>query len=128
MEKQHVQPVEPIKELSPHRPLRVECTDETIVATLGDRSLSDMSVVADLGNLAKRAGERQFTINLVNVRYLNGSELGRLVAIHKLLQAKGRRLGIMNANAIIQQILGVTRLNLLLETTTTRRRAAKTVA
>lgn len=128
MDKPHAPHRESATELSPHRPLRVESNDDALVATLGDRSLSDMSVVADLDNLAKRTGDRQFTINLINVRYLNGGEIGRLVALHKLLQTKGRRLAIINANAIIQQILAVTRLDLVLETKTTRRRAVKTVA
>ena len=60
------------------------------------------------------AGNCHLLLDFAHVEYLNSSELGTLINLHKKLRASGGRLTLFNLSADVYEVFAVTRLQTLL--------------
>jgi anti-anti-sigma factor len=84
----------------------------TIITFTADAIRNVENVLArELGGLTTGLGDRHLLLDFTNVDYLNSTELGTLVTLHKEVEAAGGRLTLFNLSAQILSMFTVTRLD-----------------
>jgi len=77
-------------------------------------SEADNALAYELEGHTQGADQGQLFLDFTNVERLTSLELGTLLGLHKRLSACGGQLILFNLNAVVYEILVVTRLNKLL--------------
>jgi len=97
------------------RRLEVEDIGDVTVVNFVDRRILDeqnIQVIGDqLFSLVDEVGRRKILLNFGNVEFLSSAALGKLIALHKKLQAVGGRLVLCNIDAEIHEVFEITRLD-----------------
>ena len=95
-----------------------ESTSERILV-LGIKELTSANAAAVKDDVRRciRPGHLTLDIDMSNVRILDSSGLGTLIALHKVMCQKNGLVRIMNPTPIVEQVLELTRLHRLLEIT-----------
>src|SRR5439155_5947894 len=89
--------------------------DVTIITFTADPVRDVENVLArELGGLTTGLGGRHLLLDFTNVNYLNSTELGTLITLHKQIQAVGGRLTLFNLSAQVLMLFTITRLDTLL--------------
>lgn len=88
----------------------------TIFTFLGGKTRNVANVLASEleGSMDQLAGNCHLLLDFTHVEYLNSSELGTLIKLHKKLRASGGRLTLFNLSADVYEVFAVTRLQTLL--------------
>jgi anti-anti-sigma regulatory factor len=98
--------------------LQVEPRDDVIVARFTSQVVLSGRVAEAaaerLASLLPGLGRRRLLVDFGNVRSLTSLMLGELVRLNRAAEAAGGRLALFNLPPGVREILGVTRLNLLL--------------
>ncbi|MDC0263584.1 STAS domain-containing protein [Verrucomicrobia bacterium] len=95
-----------------------ESTSERILV-LGIKELTSANAAAVKDDVRRciRPGHLTLDIDMSNVRILDSSGLGTLIALHKCMCQQNGLVRIMNPTPIVEQVLELTRLHRLLEIT-----------
>ena len=95
-----------------------ESTSERILV-LGIKELTSANAAAVKDDVRRciRPGHLTLDIDMSNVRILDSSGLGTLIALHKFMCQQNGLVRIMNPTPIVEQVLELTRLLRLLEIT-----------
>ena len=95
-----------------------ESTSERILV-LGSKELTSANAAAVKDDVRRciRPGHRSLDIDMSDVRILDSSGLGTLIALHKFMCQQNGLVRIMNPTPIVEQVLELTRLHRLLEIT-----------
>jgi anti-sigma B factor antagonist len=97
------------------RRLEVEDIGDVTVVNFVDRRILDeqnIQVIGDqLFSLVDEVGRRKILLNFGNVEFLSSAALGKLIALHKKLQAVGGRLVLCNIDPEIHEVFEITRLD-----------------
>src|SRR6478672_10658973 len=84
----------------------------TIITFTADAARNVENVLArELGGLTAGLADRHLLLDFTNVDYLNSTELGTLVTLHKQVEAAGGRLTLFNLSAQILSLFTITRLD-----------------
>ena len=79
--------------------------DESNIHAIGDQ----------LFHLVEKMGCQQLCLDFSNVELVTGTGLGKLVTLHKKVQALGGRLSLYNLNPLIYEVFEITRLTTVLD-------------
>jgi anti-sigma B factor antagonist len=97
------------------RRLEVEQIGDVTVVHFVDRKILDeqnIQIIGDqLFSLVDNDGLRKLLLNFGNVEYLSSAALGKLITLHKKLQAVGGRLVLCNIDPQIYEVFEITRLD-----------------
>ncbi|MDA7525016.1 STAS domain-containing protein [Verrucomicrobia bacterium] len=95
-----------------------ESTSERILV-LGIKELTSANAAAVKDDVRRciRPGHLTLDIDMSDVRILDSSGLGTLIALHKCMCQQNGLVRIMNPTPIVEQVLELTRLHRLLEIT-----------
>jgi anti-sigma B factor antagonist len=97
------------------RRLEVEDIGDVTVVNFVDRRILDEQNIQVIGeqlfSLVDEVGRRKILLNFGNVEFLSSAALGKLIALHKKLQAVGGRLILCNIDAEIYEVFEITRLD-----------------
>ncbi len=97
------------------RRLEVEDIGDVTVVNFVDRRILDEQNIQILGeqlfSLVDEVGRRKILLNFGNVEFLSSAALGKLIALHKKLQAVGGRLILCNIDPEIYEVFEITRLD-----------------
>lgn len=95
-----------------------ESTSERILV-LGIKELTSANAAAVKDDVRRciRPGHLTLDIDMSNVRILDSSGLGTLIALHKCMCQQNGLVRMMNPTPIVEQVLELTRLHRLLEIT-----------
>lgn len=91
---------------------------DIITFTDGRMAGEENFIARELDGLTVGLSHRHLFLDFSNVGYINSSELGTIIRLHKNMKAAGGRLTLVNVNPHIGQVLERTRLNRLLEVRT----------
>src|SRR2546430_13402041 len=99
------------------RRLEVEDIGDVTVVNVVDRRILDEQNIQVIGeqlfSLVDEVGRRKILLNFGNVEFLSSAALGKLIALHKKLQAVGGRLILCNIDPEIYEVFEITKLNKL---------------
>ena len=97
------------------RRLEVEDIGDVTVVNFVDRKILDEQNIQIIGeqlfSLVDEVGRRKILLNFGNVEFLSSAALGKLIALHKKLQAVGGRLILCNIDPEIYEVFEITRLD-----------------
>jgi anti-sigma B factor antagonist len=97
------------------RRLEVEDIGDVTVVNFVDRRILDEQNIQIIGeqlfSLVDEVGRRKLLLNFGNVEFLSSAALGKLIALHKKLQAVGGRLILCNIDQEIYEVFEITRLD-----------------
>jgi anti-sigma B factor antagonist len=97
------------------RRLEVEDIGDVTVVNFVDRRILDEQNIQTIGeqlfSLVDEVGRRKLLLNFGNVEFLSSAALGKLIALHKKLQAVGGRLILCNIDPEIYEVFEITRLD-----------------
>jgi len=97
------------------RRLEVEDIGDVTVVNFVDRRILDEQNIQIIGeqlfSLVDEVGRRKILLNFGNVEFLSSAALGKLIALHKKLQAVGGRLILCNIDPEIYEVFEITRLD-----------------
>jgi anti-sigma B factor antagonist len=97
------------------RRLEVEDIGDVTVVNFVDRRILDEQNIQIIGeqlfSLVDEVGRRKILLNFGNVEFLSSAALGKLIALHKKLQAVGGRLILCNIDQEIYEVFEITRLD-----------------
>ncbi len=97
------------------RRLEVEDIGDVTVVNFVDRRILDEQNIQVIGeqlfSLVDEVGRKKILLNFGNVEFLSSAALGKLIALHKKLQAVGGRLILCNIDAEIHEVFEITRLD-----------------
>ncbi|HKI35045.1 MAG TPA: STAS domain-containing protein [Gemmataceae bacterium] len=97
------------------RRLEVEDIGDVTVVNFVDRRILDEQNIQVIGeqlfSLVDEVGRRKILLNFGNVEFLSSAALGKLIALHKKLQAVGGRLILCNIDDEIYEVFEITRLD-----------------
>jgi len=97
------------------RRLEVEDIGDVTVVNFVDRRILDEQNIQVIGeqlfSLVDEVGRRKILLNFGNVEFLSSAALGKLIALHKKLQAVGGRLILCNIDPEIYEVFEITRLD-----------------
>jgi len=97
------------------RRLEVEDIGDVTVVNFVDRRILDEHNIQVIGeqlfSLVDEVGRRKILLNFGNVEFLSSAALGKLIALHKKLQAVGGRLILCNIDPEIYEVFEITRLD-----------------
>jgi anti-sigma B factor antagonist len=97
------------------RRLEVEDIGDVTVVNFVDRRILDEQNIQIIGeqlfSLVDEVGRRKILLNFGNVEFLSSAALGKLIALHKKLQAVGGRLILCNIDDEIYEVFEITRLD-----------------
>ena len=97
------------------RRLEVEDIGDVTVVNFVDRRILDEQNIQVIGeqlfSLVDEVGRRKNLLNFGNVEFLSSAALGKLIALHKKLQAVGGRLILCNIDPEIYEVFEITRLD-----------------
>ena len=97
------------------RRLEVEDIGDVTVINFVDRKILDEQNIQIIGeqlfSLVDEVGRRKILLNFGNVEFLSSAALGKLIALHKKLQAVGGRLILCNIDPEIYEVFEITRLD-----------------
>ena len=98
--------------------MNFESTSERILV-LGIKELTSANAAAVKDDVRRciRPGHLTLDIDMSDVRILDSSGLGTLIALHKCMCQQNGLVRIMNPTPIVEQVLELTRLHRLLEIT-----------
>ena len=98
-----------------HRQLEVEDIGDVTVVNFIDKRILDEQNIQIIGeqlfSLVDEVGRRKVLLNFGNVEFLSSAALGKLIALHKKLQAVGGRLILCNIDPEIYEVFEITRLD-----------------
>ncbi len=98
-----------------HQPPRVETDGNVTTVTLSASPVRDAEdAIARQLEEVLAAPNQHLLLNFTNVDYLNGAELGTLLALHKRVRRAGGRLTLLNLAAHLHELFTVTRLDTVL--------------
>jgi anti-sigma B factor antagonist len=103
----------------------------TVVHMSGDESQGDeglMALRARLCDLLERPGGAGLVLDLAPVAFLDSSLMGTLVLLHKRAKAAGRRLALCGLGPQARWVLGLTRLDRVLQAYGTEAEAVAALA
>jgi len=72
-------------------------------------------IARELDGLTLGLSNRHLFLDFSNVAYINSSELGTLITLHKNMKADGGRLTLVNVNPHVGEVLERMKLNMLFE-------------
>ena len=92
---------------------KVEQGGNVTIITFTADSVRDVEDVLarELGGLTSALGDRHLLLDFTNVEYLNSTELGTLVTLHKQVEAAGGRLSLFNMRPRLLDLFILTRLD-----------------
>ena len=97
------------------RRLEVEDIGDVTVVNFVDRRILDEQNIQVIGeqlfSLVDEVGRRKILLNFGNVEFLSSAALGKLIALHKKLQAVGGRLILCNIDPQIHEVFEITKLD-----------------
>jgi anti-sigma B factor antagonist len=97
------------------RRLEVEDIGDVTVVNFVDKRILDEQNIQIIGeqlfSLVDEVGRRKVLLNFGNVEFLSSAALGKLIALHKKLQAVGGRLILCNIDPEIYEVFEITRLD-----------------
>ena len=97
------------------RHLRVEDIDGVAVVSFVDTKIVTEENIQEVGDqlysLVEDDGHKKILLNFGNVEFLSSAALGKLIALHKKLQAVGGRLILCNIDPEIYEVFEITRLD-----------------
>jgi anti-sigma B factor antagonist len=97
------------------RRLEVEDIGDVTVVNFVDRRILDEQNIQIIGeqlfSLVDEVGRRKILLNFGNVEFLSSAALGKLIALHKKLQAVSGRLILCNIDPEIYEVFEITRLD-----------------
>lgn len=97
------------------RRLEVEDIGDVSVVNFIDRRILDEQNIQVIGeqlfSLVDESGRKKILLNFGNVEFLSSAALGKLIALHKKLQAVGGRLILCNIDPEIYEVFEITRLD-----------------
>jgi len=97
------------------RRLEVEDIGDVTVVNFVDKRILDEQNIQIIGeqlfSLVDEVGRRKLLLNFGNVEFLSSAALGKLIALHKKLQAVGGRLILCNIDPEIYEVFEITRLD-----------------
>ena len=97
------------------RRLEVEDIGDVTVVNFTDKKILDEQNIQVIGeqlfSLVDEVGRRKILLNFGNVEFLSSAALGKLIALHKKLQAVGGRLILCNIDPEIYEVFEITRLD-----------------
>lgn len=97
------------------RRLEVEDIGDVTVVNFVDRRILDEQNIQVIGeqlfSLVDEVGRKKILLNFGNVEFLSSAALGKLIALHKKLQAVGGRLILCNIDPEIYEVFEITRLD-----------------
>jgi anti-sigma B factor antagonist len=97
------------------RRLEVEDIGDVTVVNFVDRRILDEQNIQIIGeqlfSLVDEVGRRKILLNFGNVEFLSSAALGKLIALHKKLQAVQGRLILCNIDPEIYEVFEITRLD-----------------
>jgi anti-sigma B factor antagonist len=97
------------------RRLEVEQIGDVTVVNFVDRKILDEPTIQVIGDqlfsLVDEEGWRKLLLNFGNVEYLSSAALGKLITLHKKLQAAGGRLILCNIDPQIYEVFEITKLD-----------------
>jgi anti-sigma B factor antagonist len=101
-----------------HRRLEVEAVGSVTVVSFTDRKILDeqsIQVIGDqLFNLVDEQEQKNLVLNFANVEYMSSAALGKLVTLHKKVQAAGGKLVLCHIDPQIYEVFTITRLDRIL--------------
>jgi len=99
----------------PRRRIEVEHIGDVTVIRFVDRKMVDEESIQALGQqlfrLVEEAGRRQLLVSFKDVDYLASAVLGKLITLHRKLQAAGGRLILCNIGREIHDVFEITRMD-----------------
>lgn len=100
-----------------HFPPRVEHKDfVTVITFTGRRNRGAGSAVAsEIEGRTDGFAERHLLLNFINVEFVTGVDLGKLITLHKNTRSSGKQLTLFNLNAHVYEVFSITKLNTLFE-------------
>ena len=97
------------------RRLELEQIGDVTVVNFIDKKILDEQSIQTIGDqlfsLVDQENCRQMLLNFGNVEFLSSAALGKLIALHKKLQAVGGRLILCNIDPEIYEVFEITRLD-----------------
>jgi anti-anti-sigma factor len=96
---------------------KIESSGAILVVTFtGCRTRTEVNMIAgELSCLGHDMDGRHLFLDFRQVSYVNGAELGTLVALHRKMKASGGRLTLFNLEGLVEEVFGVTGLDYVLE-------------
>src|SRR5262245_35218067 len=89
--------------------------DVTIITFTADPIRDVENVLArELGGLTAGLAGRHLLLDFTNVDYLNSTDLGTLITLHRQIEAVGGRLTLFNLSAQVLMLFTITRLDTFL--------------
>jgi anti-sigma B factor antagonist len=104
--------------LQPTRPLTAIQADDTAVVVLEAKRFGEPfvhSLGEELSGLADSVTSREFCLDLSRVESISALGLGKLVAVHRKMKARGGRVSLLNPRPQVYHALQTTRLITLFE-------------
>ncbi len=102
------------KSATNHRLKIAENADVTVVNFLDKRILDEPTIQAiaeQLFSLVEQDGKRKLLLNFTNVEYMSSAALGKLINLHKKLQACSGRLAMCHVIPQIYEVFSITKLD-----------------
>lgn len=97
------------------QPPLVQTVGDVTTVTLSDNSVRDSEdCIAHQVDKVPAAPNQHLQLDFTNVDYLNGIELGTLIALHKRVRRTGGQLTLFNVAAHLRELFTVTRLDTVL--------------
>jgi anti-sigma B factor antagonist len=97
------------------RRLEVEDIGDVTVVNFTDKKILDEQNIQVIGeqlfSLVEEVGRRKILLNFGNVEYLSSAALGKLITLHKKLQAAGGQLVLCNIASQIYEVFEITKLD-----------------
>ena len=97
------------------RRLEVEDVGDITIVNFTDRKILDEQNIQLIGEqlfgLVDESGRKKILLNFGNVEYLSSAALGKLITLHKKLQAAGGKLILCNIAAQIFDVFEITKLD-----------------
>ncbi|QJW95185.1 STAS domain-containing protein [Frigoriglobus tundricola] len=94
---------------------KVERNGDVVILTFAPHRDAGGSLARDLAGLPARAGGCHLLLDFTAVEYLNSTDLGTLIALHRRAEGAGERLTLFNLSASVFKLFTITRLDTLLE-------------
>jgi anti-sigma B factor antagonist len=112
-----------------YRHLRVDKSGGVVVARFADQWLTNDLAKAELGDELLALGAQdecsKLLLSLAGVTYLSSAMLGKLVSLHKQLEAKGGKLALCELGPAVQEIVTLMKLNKILDVRNTESEGLK---
>ena len=85
------------------------------IAAPADLNASTVPAFREQARAVLEEGHTQMDVDMQKTTFLDSSGLGALISLHKLMNARGGKIRLLNTRPQIQQIIELTRLHRILE-------------